>query len=274
MPRPHLKSPLFFVFPLVCGLLLVLVFLSPAAQADDLDPVLQKTSQQASSFLARLSHVRCLEQVTQQKLDAAGHLQYTENGAYDYFILFHSGDDEMLLNESRVEVTRPGQGKKNVSLLLTNGFSTLFLIFHPYYRNSFRFAAEQVDAINGTAYLRVHFVAIPGTRSPAALAVRGREYPLQLTGTAWINPATGAVARIQAGLANDMQDVGVRSFSAEVEYAPVQLPGSTESFRLPVLATVSLETPRQHWSNVHRFTDYRRFGVDFKISMPEEGTSQ
>ena len=36
--------------------------------------------------------------------------------------------------------------------------------------------------------------AIPGTRSPAALALRGREYPLELSGSAWIDPQTGVIA--------------------------------------------------------------------------------
>ncbi len=33
----------------------------------------------------------------------------------------------------------------------------------------------------------IHFEHIKGRRTPAALALRGREYPLELKGTAWLN---------------------------------------------------------------------------------------
>jgi hypothetical protein len=28
-----------------------------------------------------------------------------------------------------------------------------------------------------------------------------------------------------------------------------------------VVATIDVETPKQHWRNIHRFTEYKRFSV-------------
>ena len=48
---------------------------------------------------------------------------------------------------------------------------------------------------------------------------------------------------------------------ARIEYAPVHLPDWQQVYRFPAVATVDVETLRQHWRNVHRFTEYKRFMV-------------
>ncbi len=73
----------------------------------------------------------------------------------------------------------------------------------------------------GHRIAQIRFTHISGTRTPAALAVRGREFPLELTGTAWIEAETGQVAKLKVGLARDMSDVGLKSLSAEIDYDPV-----------------------------------------------------
>jgi hypothetical protein len=96
----------------------------------------------------------------------------------------------------------------------------------------------------------------------AALALRGREYPLELSGTAWIDPQTGAIQKIVAEIGNTMEDVGLKNLRSEVEYAPVPFRGVKDTYWFPAQARVEVETPRQHWRNTHRFTDYKRFSVD------------
>ncbi len=250
--------------------LVTLVLSSSAGFCAGLDPVLQKTGQQVASFLDQFSDVKCIETVSQAKLSKGGHAQFTENSTYDYFVLLGGSNDELMLNESRLE-QKAGKPRQNMPMLLTNGFSMLFLIFHPYYQNSFRFEDEAPETIDGHSYVRLHFAHIPGTRTPAALAVRGREYPLELQGTAWIDPATGMIARIEAALEKDMRDVGLVSLGVNVDYEPVSLPGWTETYRLPVTATVDVESLRQRWRNVHRFSKYQRFMVDAQQAVNDKG---
>jgi hypothetical protein len=85
---------------------------------------------------------------------------------------------------------------------------------------------------------------------------------LDLEGTAWIDPQTGLITRIQAGLQKNMQDVGLRTLNAQVDYSPVDLPGSKSAFLFPTVTTVDVQSLRQHWHNVHRFSGYMQFTVD------------
>ncbi len=155
-------------------------------------------------------------------------------------------------------------------MLISNGFSTLFLIFHPYYIGGFRFERDGEEMVGGRTLERVKFAAIPGARTPAALAIRGREYPLPLAGRAWLDPQTGMVARIQAALAADFDDIGLRSMDVDVEYAPVRLPGWQRDYLFPAVATVEVETVRQHWRNIHRFTRYRQFMVGTEQTVSDK----
>jgi hypothetical protein len=243
---------------------------SSLVMAADPGTVVDRASRQVTGFLEQMSDVKCSEHVTQLKLDKNGHVTYGENSSFDYLVMVQGSGDEFLLNESRLaDAHNQQRNKKNVPLLITNGFSMLMLIFHSYYRNSFEFEAMPDEIIAGYRMAQIRFTHIPGTRTPAALAVRGREFPLELTGTAWIEPESGQVAKLKVGLAKDMSDVGLKSLAAEIDYEPVRLPGWTQAYRFPSLATVEVETLRQRWRNIHRFTNYQRFLVDTSVSVAD-----
>jgi hypothetical protein len=232
-----------------------------SAGQNSLDDLLARTSQQASAFLEQFSDVKCAEQVQQEKLGKDDKVEFKQESTYDYLVILTNPGGELSLDESRLAVHEAKLGKKNTSMLVTNGFATLFLVFHPYYAESFRFTALEDEVVDGHRLSKVAFQHVRGTRSPAALALRGREYPLELSGTAWIDPQTGVIARIAAGIDNTMMDVGLKTMRSEVQYAPVPFRGMKETYWFPVLASVEVETPRQHWRNTHRFTDYKRFSV-------------
>jgi hypothetical protein len=181
--------------------------------------------------------------------------------AYDYLVILANTGGELSLSESRLPVHEAKADKKNRSMLVSNGFATLFLMFHPLYANSFEFSALGEEVIDGHRLTKVAFRHIRGTRTPAALALRGREYPLELSGTAWINADTAAIAKISAGIENTMVDVGLNTLQTEVEFAPFPFHDLEKTYWFPLRAVVEVETPRQHWRNTHQFTNYKRFSV-------------
>ena len=120
---------------------LVLTCLAPRpafASSHDLDDLLGRTSQQVSNFLGQFSDVKCTEKVTQEKLGKEGKVELKEESTYDYLVILTNAGGELSLDESRLAVQEAKADKKNTSLLVTNGFATLFLVFHPYYAQSFR----------------------------------------------------------------------------------------------------------------------------------------
>jgi hypothetical protein len=199
--------------------------------------------------------------VRQEKLSKDDKVELKEDSTYDYLVILTNSNGELNLSESRLPIREAKKDRKNTSMLLSNGFATLFLVFHPYYSAAFTFNLEGEEMVGGRMLDKVTFQHVPGMKSPAALALRGREYPLELTGTAWIDPQTGTIAKIEAGVADTLQDVGLKALSSEIDFAPVKFTDSKQEYWFPSQARVEVETPRQHWRNLHQFTAYKKFSV-------------
>jgi hypothetical protein len=213
---------------------------------------------QVVDYVGKLADLHCIEDVVQEKLRPNGNIEVSRHGEFDYFLYMQGNSYDFQLSESRLEVgtSKPARAP----MLLSNGFSTLLLVFHPYYRNAFEFTAGAQQTLDGRAVVPVHFSHIAGARSPAALALRGREFPLELAGTAWLDASSGQVIRMDAALEREMSDVGLSSLKIQVDYTPA--PRSTDNFMVPAKAVVDLETPKQHWKNVHTFHNYKLFSTE------------
>ena len=245
--------------------LLVIALSSPAkAETTPLEDLLLRTGRVVETFWGQISGVTCREAISQSKLDLKGKTIYQQEGVFDYLVLLRMEGQDLSVEESRVSQREP-HSKKKVTLLVTSGFSTLVLIFHPYYQSSFEFSQQSEEMLDGKHLLRVRFQPIPGARSPSALMAGGREFALALEGTAWIEPDSGAIVRITARLETPLEDIGLRRMESDVRYAPVSFEGGAAVYWLPVSASIEAETTQQRWRNVHRFSGYRKFTVNSRI---------
>jgi len=227
-----------------------------AAAANPLD----LAEERLVTYVAKLADLHCNEMVLQEKLTPDGHVEAREQSRFDYLVMMTGDSNDFQLNESRLEA--PGAKHKNLPMLVTAGFSTLLLVFHPYYRDSFELTPEAEQVLDGRPVLPFVFRQIPGRRSLAALVLRDREYPLQLQGTAWIDEQTGQVWRMDATLENDMSDLGLRSLTVRADYRLTELGKSGEELALPATAVVDVQTPKQHWRNTHTFDRYKSFSTE------------
>lgn len=232
------------------------------AQGLPLDKLLDRTSQRVADFLEQFSNVKCVEQVTQAKLKPDGKTELEQQSTYDYLVILTNAGGELSLDESRLPVKEAKvDRRKDISMLLTNGFATLFLVFDPYYAAGFEFTDAGSEMIEGHNARKVQFAHIRNTRSVAALSLRGREYPLELSGTAWIDPDSGNVLRMEAGIGSTLEDVGMKSLHSSVRFAPVAFSKDQPVYWFPSEAVVEVETPKQHWRNTHHFSAYKQFSV-------------
>ena len=240
------------------GLLLVPVSCWAAADSPVPANLIDQAQKQVVDYIGKLADLHCTEDVMQQKLKPNGYVDISRHSQYDYFLYMQGSSYDFQLSESRLEV---GTSKPaHAPMLLSNGFSTLLLVFHPYYRNAFEFTAEPVVSLEGRLVVPVHYAHIQGARTPAALALRGREFPLELEGTAWLDSSTGQVVRMDAGLEHEMADVGLKALKIQVDYMPA--PKASDNFMVPAKAVVDLETPKQHWKNTHTFHNYKLFSIE------------
>jgi outer membrane lipoprotein-sorting protein len=263
--------------------LLLLAGTIASAQTDSLEKVLDRTSQRVSEFLDEFSNVKCTEQVIQEKFKPNGKRELEQQSSYDYLVMLTNAGGDMSVNESRLPVKEAKVNRRqNISMLLSNGFATLFLVFHPYYINGFEFTDAGGETLDGHAARKIHFRHIPNTRSVAALALRGREYPLELSGTVWVDPQNGNILRIEAGIGSTLEDIGMKTLQSSVRFAPAAFSKDKDKdkdknkdkdqpvYWFPTEAVVEVETPKQHWRNTHRFLTYKQFSVAAEEHVAEK----
>jgi hypothetical protein len=234
---------------------------APAPAAPVPVDALSRAREQVQKFFDRFSNVACTESLTQLLLGKNGKPFYRENSVYDYQFQVTTENGALSFSEAR-DVRSPAFRDPGRSLLLTSGFASLLLVVHPLYEASYTFRPEGEEQVGMASLAKVRFTAVPGATSPAALRLRGRNYPLPLSGVLWIDPETGAVVKLQAQVDSSLSDLGLAGMKSEIQYAAHQFHNPDETMWIPESAMIDVETPRQHWRNLHRFTNYKRFDVN------------
>jgi len=236
---------------------------------DRANAVLLRARSLVDTFFDRVSNAVCKENVSQMMVGKNEKPFYREDSVFDYQLLASNKTGTLRLTESR-EMRKASFRDPHKSLLITNGFANMLLILHQSYESSYVFSPVAEEQADGQTLFKYHFEAVPGTSSPAAIQLSGRNYPLQLHGDIWIEETSGAVVKLVSSLVGGLDDLGLHDLRSEVHYSYVQFHDPEEALWLPSLAVIDVETPKQHWRNVHRFSEYRRFRVTIQVGLGAE----
>src|SRR5664279_5870619 len=201
------------------------------------DELLRRTAISVAGFWDELQAVNCVETVDQEKLNPNGKPMFRQQTDFDYIAILQLTGNDLIVDESRTLVHAP-KNENKLPMLITNGFSTFELIFHPFYQGAYEFSAPETVQVDGRELYQIKFRHVHGARSPSVLRLRQREYPVEWQGTAWIEPASGSVVRVTAGLLEGMEDMGLKSLSADVRYARFDFKGEQGSHWLPSTAAI------------------------------------
>lgn len=221
------------------------------------------------SFFEQAGNVVCNEEVSQTLVGKNGKAIYREDSAFEYQLLANTRSGSLKLVESR-EARKEAFRDADKTLLITNGFASMLLVLHQNFEPSYTFQPAGEEVVDGRALIKIHFKPVPGASSPAAMQLRSRNYPLPLTGDVWIERETGSVVRLIASLDSSLDDLGLHALRSEIHYSIVQFHDPEEAYWMPASAVIDVETPKQHWRNVHRFTSYRRFRATIQIGLEED----
>lgn len=217
-------------------------------------------------FFEQSQNVVCEESVAQTTLGKNGKPNYREESRYQYQLEASTANGNLKLRESR-EAVKIAFRDPARTLLVTNGFTSMLMIVHPSYEASYQFEYKGESVADGRSIVEIGYKSVPGGTSPAALQLRGRNYPLPLSGSIWIDKQSGSIVRLTAAVDSSLSDLGLKGLTSDIHYALVQFHDPEESYWMPLSATIDVETPLQHWRNVHRFTGYKRFSATIKIEL-------
>jgi hypothetical protein len=225
---------------------------------------LLRARKSVEKFFEQAANVVCTENVTQALVGKNGKVNYREESVFDYQLQSNLASGSQKLAETR-DTRKAAFRDSSRTLLITNGFTSMLLIIHPNYETSYNFEPGGEETIDGVTFAKVNFRPVPGASSPAALQLRGQNYPLPLSGSIWIERESGAVAKLVASMDSSLSDLGMQGMRSEIHYAIVHFHDPEESYWMPVSAIIDVETPKQHWRNIHRFTGYKRFRATIQV---------
>ncbi len=221
------------------------------------------------TFFEQTSNVVCTENVEQTLVGKNNKPTYREDSVFEYQVQSNDRGGSLRLTESR-ETRKAALRDPHKTVLITNGFTSLLLILHEHYESSYTFEPASEETIDNRTTLHVHFKAVPGGASPAAIQLLGRNYPLPLKGDIWIDEETGAISKLVSSLDGSLADLGLRDIETEIHYSLVQFHAPEEAYWMPASAIIDVQTPKQHWRNVHHFSAYRRFRATIQVQLGDK----
>jgi len=221
------------------------------------------------NFFEQTSNVVCTENVSQTLVGKNNKPMYREESAFEYQMQSNTRSGSFRLVETR-DARKAAFRDPYKTLLITNGFASMLLVLHENYESSYVFEPVSEESVDGRTVLKVHFKPVPGASSPAAVQLLGRNYPLQLKGDIWIDVESSAVVKLTSSLDGSLDDLGLHELRSEIHYSIVQFHAPEEAYWMPASAVIDVETPKQHWRNIHRFTDYRRFRATIQVDLGEK----
>src|SRR5207302_8997730 len=144
------------------------------------DAGLRAARQSVDKFFEQATNVVCTENVSQGLVGKNGKVDYREDSIFDYQLQSNPNSGSLKLVESR-DTRKTAFRDSSRTLLITNGFTAMLLVMHPTYESSYTFDPAGQESVDGVTYDKINFKAVPGAASPAALQLRGHNYPLPLS---------------------------------------------------------------------------------------------
>jgi len=226
-----------------------------------LPEVLQATSQRVKELVTNLQQFTATEGLDHRELDAEGNARGVQSRTFDYMVAISEPRREML----SVEEYRNGEMALQAfpANLATMGLPALALIFHPYFVEDFQMRCEGLGTWRGQPTWQIHFQQRPDKVSRIrSYRVRGRAFPVNLKGRAWIATDTFQVVRLESDLLEQIEAIPLMREHLAIEYHPVQFQKRRVELWLPESAEVFFHFRGHRYYRRHTFSDYTLFSVD------------
>jgi len=239
--------------------------LEPAADQKPLNDILQGVGKNVAEFFKNFPNTSSLEEVHQKQLGHNGKAHKVEQSRYRYLCAtpaesWGPGFDEYRMNVVKDE----GQpGGLNEGFMLTSGFASAQILFHPVYQSQgvFRYLGRQ--KLNGRETWVVAFAQRPATAQIHGIFKSGEvELMTFLQGLAWVDTQTYQIVRLRSDLLKPLPELRLKRQTTDIEFAEVHFSHLQESFWLPEKVTVTVDWNRHLLRNEHQYSEFKVFSVD------------
>ncbi len=227
--------------------------------------VLDATGERMKQLVDNIAKFAAVEDVVHQQLDKTGNPVSKETRKFNYVASIKQ-DRPGFLETNEYRDLRYGVADLP-DHIVTTGFVTLALIFHPDMRENFQMTCEGLGNWHGQTAWLMHFQQRDDKPSRFADYVTGgRRYPMKLKGRAWITTDNLQIVRIESDLVSPLPHFTVSHQIAE--YGPVHFNKTNADLWLPQHVDIFMEMNRHYYHRQHSFDHFMLFAVDSEDKGP------
>jgi len=233
------------------------------------EQVVDASGRRVRELVDNITRFAAIEDLVHEQLDPTGNPISKETRKFDYIASISESRPGYLATD---EYRNLRYGIADLpDRIVTMGFMTLALIFHPSMRENFEMSCEGLGNWRGQATWLMHFRQREDKPSRCAdYKVGADSYAMKLKGRAWISANDFQIMRIESDLAGPLPRLSVQHQIAE--YGPVRFGKKKVELWLPQNVDIFFELNRHRYHRRHSFDHYMLFSVssEDKAPMPKQ----
>jgi Flp pilus assembly protein TadD len=238
--------------------------LEPAADESPLDAILQKTGANVEAFFKNFQNATSRERIEEEQIGKGGKVKRSLEQQFQYLLITTPYQGGLSLDEFRTNPkgTQTGPAGLSDGFMLTVGFASASLVFHPAYQGGAKYRYLGRARMEGTDCDVVAFA-----QDPAKAKMFGRFSTHSATalvlhqGIAWIDPRDARIVRLRTDLLEPLPKVRLQRETTEILYSQVSFKDIPAPVSLPAQVTVTVEWKGKTFRNLHQYTDFRLFNT-------------
>ncbi|MFZ0962323.1 MAG: CDC27 family protein [Terriglobia bacterium] len=238
--------------------------LEPAADQRPLASILDETGKRVADSFRDFPNTVSVEQVHQEKLQRRGKIEGSQDQEFHYLWLMQPDPTGPGITEYRADKTGGVAAQKGLEdgYMLTSGFTSAALYFHPFYRGEARFRYLGRQKSDGRDFYVVAFAQYPGkARVAGGFRVNGVPKSTYFQGLAWIDAGNYEIVRLRQDLLTPLPEIRLERQTTEINFGAVRFKNLTEEFWLPQRVSVAVDWGGKRLRNEHRYSNFELFNV-------------
>jgi tetratricopeptide (TPR) repeat protein len=246
--------------------------LEAAKDQSELEPILTAVGKNVAALFRDMQNTTSQEKVHLEKLLRNGKAKESMNERYLYLCLMPSDPGVPGFTEYRknIDVDTRKQGSLDRGYMLTSGFVSAALIFHPAYQSQSTFRYLGREMMDGRETYVIAFAQLPQKAELFGVFRSGdKSAPTFEQGLAWIDVQDYKILRLRTDLLKPLPEIRLTEESTQIDYQDVHFKQLAQGFWLPMDVTVTVRWEGKRLRNVHHYSDFRLFNVEHKENIKE-----
>jgi len=246
----------------------------PAADQAPMEAILAAVGKNVAELVSDLPNICSVEKVQQESLNRKGKAGSVQEHKYRYLALAPDHPWGPSVNEYRADSTgteTPQLGLSDNSML-TSGFISAPLVFHPAYQSGSSFRLLGRQKVKGRNTFVIAYAQEPAkSRLSGTFQMGTGSTTTYSQGLAWIDSENYQIIRLTSDLLRPLPLIRLEKVTTEIDFSEVQFKQPTQKFWLPDAVTVTLDWNGRVYRNHHAYSDFLVSNVDSteKIGKPK-----